>query len=1107
LKSLRRGTILAPAVLSLGAWFAVGTPADAQVLYGGLVGNVADPSGAAVPGVSVILIHEQTNLARETTTRPDGGYRFVNVQEGTYTVRATLQGFKEYVERGIPVATSTVARVDVTLEVGSLSEAVTVQSERTLLQTDTGELRSELNSEEVRSLPLGSFRNYQTLLNLVPGTTPHRSSNAITDTPARSLNTNVNGTARNNNNTRLDGAVTVFVWLPHHAVYVAPAETVDTVSTSTSSFDAEQGMAGGAAVTVMTRSGSNQFHGSGTFLFENDALRARNFFNPGEKPESSRKIGAATLGGPIMKDRLFFFGAWEGHYLTGGDTRTGTVPTEAMRAGDFSAFDTTIYDPLTGNPDGTGRTPFPGNLIPADRISPISANIQSRIPLPTRDGVASNLTRTGNFTMDRNNYDFKLNWNLSPALQLWAKYSQMDADVSSDMWLGNPDEGGIGGTGFGVGSGVTRTRVKLGTLGWTWTISPTFLVDGNVSHARFDQEGLPPDFGTDYGTDVFRIPGTNGDGGSNGDPRTSGMPGFSISGFERLGNPDGWSPLFRNDRTWNVTVNATWIEGRHEMRFGADVVRLELTHWQPELGPGPRGQFTFNGGATALGPSGSPNQINAYAQFLLGLTTDAGKGIQHEVMTGREWQFGLYFRDRWQVSRNLTLNLGLRWERYPLMTRADRGIEYYDDTTNQVLLGGRGGNPEDLGIEVRHRSLLPRIGFAYRLGENNVFRGGYGMNVSPIPFSRPLRGFYPAVVAETFVGPNPFVPFGTLEEGIPLFYGPDLDTGVVDLPPTAGMASPYIDRVTRGTIQSWNLTYERRLPWDVSLATSYVGTLTTNQLGFRDINAAGAGEGRAGQPLFAAYGRTAFTWRYDGWLSASYHGLQVALNKPFSRGFFIKAAYSWAKAMNRTDDDGWSNVLWSHPSVLSKNYAVAGYDRTHIFQLGFVAELPFGRGGSGALNALLRDWVVNGVVSGMSGRPLTVLASGASVNAPGNQQTADLVGTPTVLGGIGPGNPYYDPSAWAPVTEARFGNTGRNSVRQLSRWNIDLGLFRRFPLGSKVTLEARVEAFNLTNTPHFDISTAGFARSSVNSGNFMTVTQTDPDAPERQVRLGLRLSW
>ena len=215
---------------------------------------------------------------------------------------------------------------------------------------------------------------------------------------------------------------------------------------------------------------------------------------------------------------------------------------------------------------------------------------------------------------------------------------------------------------------------------------------------------------------------------------------------------------------------------------------MELNHWQPEEGFGPAGGFWFNGGATALAPRGSPNPFNAYAQFLLGLTTATGKSLQYELATGREWQLGLYVRDRWQVTRALTLNLGLRFEHYPLMTRADRGIEYYDDTTNQVLLGGRGGNPEDLGIEVRHPRFLPRVGFAWRLGENNVVRGGYGMTVSPMPFSRPLRGVYPATISQAYTPPSPFVPFGTLEEGIPLFYGPDLSTGSVDLPTTAETA-------------------------------------------------------------------------------------------------------------------------------------------------------------------------------------------------------------------------------------------------------------------------------------------------------------------------------
>jgi hypothetical protein len=275
--------------------------------------------------------------------------------------------------------------------------------------------------------------------------------------------------------------------------------------------------------------------------------------------------------------------------------------------------------------------------------------------------------------------------------------------------------------------------------------------------------------------------------------------------------------------------------------------------------------------------------------------------------------------------------------------------------------------------------------------------------------------------------------------------------------------------------------------------------MTTHQMGYRNINAAGAGEGWAGAPLFERFGRTAYTARFDGWLSANYHSLQVALNKPFSKGFFVKGAYTWSKAMNRSDEDGWSDVMWNHPSVLYKNYGPALYDRTHIFQLAFVAELPFGRDGSGVLAAIVRDWAVNGLVSAFTGPPITTWSPGASVNAPGNRQTADLVGTPVKLGGIGADNPYYDPSAWAPVTEPRFGNTGRNTVREPGWWNINLGVFRRFPIG-QVNLEARVEAFNLTNTPHF----TGL-NTNASSPAFMTITSARPD--ERQIRLGLRVSF
>jgi hypothetical protein len=322
------------------------------------------------------------------------------------------------------------------------------------------------------------------------------------------------------------------------------------------------------------------------------------------------------------------------------------------------------------------------------------------------------------------------------------------------------------------------------------------------------------------------------------------------------------------------------------------------------------------------------------------------------------------------------------------------------------------------------------------------------------------------------------------------------------MPPTADIRTPYADHVNRAYIQSFNLTYERRLPLDMSISAGYVGTMTTHQMGFWNINASGAGQGTEGQPLYQAWGRTAGTYRYDGYASSNYHSLQMALNKPFSKGLFLKAAYTYSKAMNRQDEEGWANLSWASTEVLYKNYGPAGYDRTHIFQLGFLAELPFGKGGSGAVNTIIKNWSLNGLFSAFTGTPFTVSASGASVNTRGNAQTADLVGDIEKLGGIGANDPYYDTSAWAAVTEVRPGTSSRNSVRGPGWWNIDLSLFRRFPIGQRLTLEARAEAFNLTNTPHFNNPDG-----SVNSGGFMTITGTSGNSPERQIRLGLRLQF
>ncbi len=1096
-----RGKSLASCVAFLVTCF-LPQPADAQVLYGSIVGTVQDQTGAVVPKATVTITNTATGQTRSTLTDDAGRYSLVNVLPGAYDLKITAVGFRPLTRSNVEVSINTVTRADLSLEVGQVTEQVTVEAAAVALQTDKSDVHVELGSGAVTNLPLPRYRNYQTLINLVPGATPAQFQNAVLDTPARALTTNVNGTNRNNNNTRLDGAQNVYIWLPHHSAYVAPAETVETVNVTTNNFDAEQGMAGGAAITVVTKSGTNEFHGSAFAFHDNQHLKSRNFFFRGDElPRSTVNIDGATLGGPIRKNKLFFFGSWEGTRERVARSGLFTVPTAAQRQGDFSGAGTIIYDPATGDGQGRGRQPFPNNIIPPERISQVARRWIELTPLPNQPGVSSNFFNTGTQSLNRDNFDVKINWNRTDKHTVWGKYGAMDAQVTCGFSLG-----AAGGPGLcDAGNGTGDTLVQVATIGHTWTVSPTFLVDGTLGWTRMGQEVRGADFGTNFGLEVLGVPGTNGP-----DIRQSGMPPFDITGYTTLGNPDGWSPIFRNDQSYTFNQNANWIRGGHDVRFGFDAVHHHLNHWQPELGSGPRGRFNFTGGATALNGGPSPDQFNAYAQFLLGLPFSMGKSVQFLKMSGLEWQFGWYFRDRWQILPRLTLTLGTRYEYYPLMTRGYGGIERYDPETNLVFLGGLGGQPKNVGITTSKKLWAPRVGIAYRATDSTVIRSGYGITYNPMPLARPLRGFYPLTVASEFTAPNQFIPFSPIERGIPEICCPDISRGVVELPPTALMRTPFSGLLKRGYIQSWNFIVEQKLPGDVVGSVGYVGTQTVRSFADLNINAAQEpGTGNPGRPFFSRFGRTTDTLLWQGYLSANYHSLQTTINRQFKNGLFLKGSYTFSKAINFTDDDGWASVLWNAPSVFFRNRARAGYDIPHIFQLAYVYELPMGRGKpvatEGAAAAILGGWQINGIFSAYQGRPFTVTSAGASLNMPGNQQTADQV-KPEVekLGGVGIERPFYDPEAFRPVTEVRFGTAGRNILRGPGVVNLDMSVFRNFGLTERFTLQFRAEAYNLSNTPHF-MNPPEQALDAANPANFLRITSAAND--ERQFRFGLRLGF
>ena len=1135
---------LVPLATTLTLLALSGAPASAQVLYGSIVGTVEDPSGSVVPNATITITNKATGLMRETIVDAGGRYSIVNVIPGAYEVRATASGFRPLVRENVELTINTVTRIDIRLEVGALTEQVTVSAEATALQTDKSDVRHEISAVAMTNLPLPNYRNYQSLINLVPGTTPAAFQNAIVDTPARALTTRVNGTPRNMNNTLTDGAANIFIWLPHHTVYVQPVESIETVNISTGSFDAEQGLAGGAAITVATKSGTNTLHGSAFWFHNNQHLLTAPYFKSAtfKKPVDIFNQFGGTVGGPIRKDKLFYFFSYERTTYRQGGSGNYSVPPAAFREGNFSSWPgctvcgaaySVVHDPASAA-EFRLRQPFPGNIIPRNRISPTFDNIQRQIPLPNQvspTDPANNLFGTfaaaGTLKFNRNNYDLKVNYNATPNLVVWGKWSRMGAPVTGKHIFGDMVGPNLGTAGDG------DVRVNMPTFGFTYTFSPTFLMDAVFGYTRHDQDIVGTGQGTNVGLDVFKIPGTNGGRQYANDMRYSGVPQLN-TGFDVWGLSETWLPLERRERSYTFPVNFSKIRGSHEFRWGFEPRRLEMNHWQPETA-NPRGAITFGSGPTLI-PGQTGRVLNQYATALLGLSTSYGKSIQFFLMQTREWQYAFYFRDRWQVTRRLTLNLGAHYEYYPLINRADRGIERWDPYTNIVYMGGLGNVPRENGIEVSKKLLAPRVGFAYRVQENWVIRSGYGITFNPLPFSRPLRGLYPATLTGTwdagtqgaeFRDPT-YGWFNTLDKGIPDVPTPDVSKGSLPLPLNVDMGprSPWGGMLHRGYIQSWNFTVERKLPLDAVVSAGYVATRTIRQMLDRNINVVGPGLGTDTRnlPLAQLYGRTNTANMWDGIGYGTYNSLQVAVNKSYSQGLLLKGAYTWGRYMNMAEDDGWAGLAsWNWGPMIARNYAPSGEDRRHSFTLGWVYDLPWGKGRrhqlTGLADKVLGGWKINGVFSSYAGTPFTVTGSGQSLQCIGCTQTADQIAPVRKLGGKGPNQPYYDPmsfrdplftfSAANPVY--RPGTMGRNVLYGPGFWRIDPAIYKEFSITERVKSEFRAEATNVTNTPRWGNPNSGSGSMQLNPdgslralNNFMAITSATVD---RQFRFGLRLQF
>lgn len=1107
-------------------------PIQGQLLQGSITGNVTDSSQAAVANAKVIATNQETNFSRETTTNGAGGYNLLTLPPGTYIVSVTAPSFQTTNVTGVTVASEEVTRRDVALTIGQLTQNVNVSADATALQTDRAEIRDDLNVKALQNVPVPIGRNYQMLFITLPGVSPPQNSNSFTANSNRGLTFSVNGGAQGTNSIRVDGTGTFNMTALAVAQFIPALEAIEAVSVTGNSFDAEQS-AGGGAVNITVKSGTNAMHG---VLFEdhtNQHLKAYPWQadRTQANPKYINNQYGGTIAGPIKKDKLFYFASFEGTGLSQTAPFLAEVPTAAMKAGNLSASPTPIYDPLTGNPNGTGRTAFLNNIIPESRIDPGVRALLNRPEwtLPSQVGtgalkLTNNLLTTGNTYLRRSQTDGKVNWNATDKLSMFVRLGW-----GNNYWTTPEQFGVLGGplmSNTNTAGGLGASNVFNGTVSGTYIISPSLVFDAHFGYDVNIAYSKQPAQDQNLGWTLMQIPGLN----TSAQPASrqlqqGGLPTITIDGFGVLGSVSRFQPQEYFDPERNIDANLSWIRGKHNFRFGfdSDFQSSNESQWQTPSGAyiSSAGGFHFAQGTTQLNGGAAGNDYNAFASFLLGLPQDSGKIYQFpDQYYTRTKYFAVYARDQWQVTPKLTVNAGLRADYFAVPLRNGSGMEFYDAKTNNMIICGVGATPSSCGIFDQYQlHLAPRLGIAYRLGGSTVIRAGYGIASDPINiFALANRRInYPYILGQILLPPNSFSYATTLRQGIPTPPTPDLSTGRVQVPGTAGLFDFNAANYKRGYIQTYNFTIEQRLKegWTASIA--YAGSRQVDPMTSLEENWSPIGTGQAGQLLnTSGVNRIASTPLLGVMGTNKYDALQARTQVRIP-GFTLTVGYTFSKNLGfiiPSAVQGGAAMPWLYRS---ENYGVLPSDIPQNFQMTAVKELPFGKGrrwaSTGKAAALAGGWQVSGLFSDFGGRPFSAVASATTLNAVNSFQFADCVSTPQQTGDI---LHWYDPSAFAAPKAGRFGTCGQNRLRGPGLINADAGIERKFAIKEKTTFMFRAEMFNLGNTPHhaspgFTNSTGTTSANSISNSAFMqavNIANTGRDGlDERTIRFSVKLSW
>jgi hypothetical protein len=1085
----------------------------AQAVTGTLLGTVSDSTGAVIAGAKVTVTNQNTGFTRTVKTDGIGEYTVPSIPTGIYTVLAEMDGFKATALSQVEVGVDQRAKIDVKLEVGAMTESVTIEAQSPLLQTSSSELGTTVKNEQIEALPLNG-RNFVSLTRGVPGVLrgiPGANIDGAGSLAWRaSASFSANGQRSRDNNYMLDGVDNNETWL--QTVVIFPSvDAIDEFKLQTSTYSAEFGRSTGGVVNLQIKSGTNSYRGSVFEFHRNDALDANNFFNNRagrKKPEFTQNQFGGTFGGPIFQDKTFFFADYQGHREKLGHTFLSTVPSNKMRAGDFSEISRVIYDPATGQP-------FSGSFIPTNRWDDASTNILRELyPAPNTAGTIGAFGQPiNNYLINPvkerqdNQFDLKVDHNLSTNNRFFTRYSYQKVHRLQPATLEHGDAGAT----FGAGDG--NIAAQGAAFNDTHTFASNWLNEFRFGWTQIEFAMTSIDHGSNLAREMG-IPGINDY------PAVSAMSQLIFQSIRNLGANSN-QPLITNQNDFQIFDNVTWIKGKHTLKSGGS---LTLRSREILNADNPVGQFSFNNNQTS-NCAGQPstcvlNSTTGFdvASFLLGYTSQKIRNLSG--LTAGEWttyketrpEFSLYVQDDWRATQKLTLNLGLRWDVYPPWIEIDDRQSNFDATTGDFVIAS--DNAQIGGIEVGRRlqtyskgDFGPRLGFAYDVfGDGNTLvRGGYGMfwNFTPGGTSSSKAQNQPFLDSVSLT-PAPVSSTGVslrLEDGL------DKATGGDPVNPRGNSRSIFDPEFRDGYAHNFNVNVQRGIGTNYLIEAAYAGSRGRHMVTKIDINQAppraGIGDANVNRPFIVLAPAMRSMSQSQAIGVIDHNALLLKFQRRFANNFSFMNSYTLGKTMDYSSDNesGITNNL-----DLDYNWGPSDYDVRHTLSSSWVYEIPWAR------EKLYGGWQANGIVYWRTGLPFTVTqAQGVRSTGTGNRPNQICGGelsNPTV-------EKWFDTSCFvSPAdTTATYGDTARNSMRGPGQFNIDASLIKNTRFG-RFNAELRIEAFNVLNHAQFANPGVGNSGAQLGTGAFGQIGQmlSSPScslcgSTERQVQIGVKVRF